>query len=683
MSNKVTNSKWFKAIVIIAIIIIPLLYSGFYLKAFWDPYGNLEGIPVAIVNKDKGNDSENLGKELTDKLLENATMKFTVIDEEEAQDGLVNKEYYATITIPEDFTEKLNSGDSENKQTATITYSPNQKSSYLASQIINKVVEKVQKEVTQEVNEKVVNTLSDKLAEVPNKMEDISSAITEVQDGTGTLNNGLKDLKDGTSNLSSSYTEFDNGVSSAYDGSKTLSSGMNDLNSGLNEIASGSSTLAESVASLDELQGAVTKLSTGSEQLNTGVQNYVSGVTALNGNVTKLLDGIIGYVEANQTLLQDANIKQIYGTAKAIKQSGSIEKLNTSGSQLTGSVKTLNTGIQTLSSKASGLAELKGGVAKLNSAIQQARSGSQKLVNGSQDLQNGLKQLQENSGRVVEGIASLDEGATKLVNGGNELSDGLSTFKTEVEDGITDAKQELTKLDGLSEFVKEPVEINEVDHGEVSSYGVAFAPYFMSISLWVGSLMSFVVFYYDYDKRFKLLGKGAKNKYLRNLCYIGIAVAQAVVMAFALKLILGFSVTNIWLYYTTCILVSLVFVAMIQLLITQLGDIGKFLAIVLLVLQLAASGGTFPIETEPSFFQAINPYMPMTYTIGLFREAIISRDAGLIAPNVYALLGIFACFLAVTIVLQILKKGREKAEEFRNKKAMEEAQKIVEKNDKK
>ena len=87
MSNKVTNSKWFKAIVIIAIIIIPLLYS-----AFWDPYGNLEGIPVAIVNKDKGNDSENLGKELTDKLLENATMKFTVIDEEEAQDGLVNKD---------------------------------------------------------------------------------------------------------------------------------------------------------------------------------------------------------------------------------------------------------------------------------------------------------------------------------------------------------------------------------------------------------------------------------------------------------------------------------------------------------------------------------------------------------------------------------------------------------------
>lgn len=681
MSNKVTNSKWFKTIVIIAIIIIPLLYSSFYLKAFWDPYGNLEEIPVAIVNKDKGNDSENLGKELTAKLLENATMKFTVLDEEEAQDGLVNKEYYATITIPEDFTEKLNSADSENKQTATITYSPNQKSSYLASQIINKVVEKVQKEVTQEVNEKVVDKLSTKLAEVPDKMKNISSAITEVQDGTITLNNGLKNLKDGTRNLSSSYTEFNNGVSGAYDGSKTLNSGMSELNSGLNEIYSGSSALVEKLGSLDELQGAVTKLSTGSEQLNTGVQDYVSGVTTLNGNVTKLLDGIIEYVEANQTLLQDVNIKQIYGTAKAIKQSGSIEKLNSSGSELTGKVKTLNSGIQTISSKASGLAEFKGGVAKLNSAIQKARIGSKKLASGSQDLQNGLKQLQENSGRVVEGISTLEQGATKLVNGGNELSDGLATFKTEVEDGIADAKDELTKIDGLSEFVKEAVKINEVDYGEVASYGVAFAPYFMSISLWVGSLMSFVVFYYDYDKRFKILGKGAKNKYLRNLCYIGIAVAQAIVMAFVLKLILGFSVTNIGLYYGTCILVSLVFVAMIQLLITQLGDVGKFLAIVLLVLQLAASGGTFPIETEPSFFQVINPYMPMTYTIGLFREAIISRDAGLIAPNVWALLGIFACFLVATIIIQILKKGREKALEFKNQKTLEEAQKIVEKNE--
>lgn len=682
MSNRVTNSKWFKAIVIIAIIIIPLLYSGFYLKAFWDPYGNLEGIPVAIVNKDKGNENENLGKELADKLLENATMKFTVLDEEEAQDGLVDKKYYATITIPENFTENLNSADSENKQTATITYSPNQKSSYLASQIINKVVEKVQKEVTQEVNEKVVNKLSDKLAEVPNKMEDISSAITEVQDGTGTLNNGLKDLKEGTSNLNSSYSEFNNGVSSAYDGSNALSSGINELNSGLSEISNGSSTLAQKVSALDELQGAVTKLSTGSDKLNTGIQSYVSGVSALNGNVEKLLDGIIGYVEANQALLQDANIKQLYGTAKAIKQSGSIEKLNSSGSELSTSVKTLNNGIQTLGSKASGLAELKGGVTKLNTAIQQARSGSQKLVSGSQELQNGLKQLQESSGRVVEGIASLDDGATKLVNGGNELSDGLSTFKTEVKDGITDAKAELTKLDGLSEFAKEPVEINEVDYGEVSSYGVAFAPYFMSISLWVGSLMSFVVFYYDYDKRFKHLGKGAKNKYLRNLCYIGIAVAQAVVMAFALKLILGFSVTNIWLYYGTCILVSLVFVAMIQLLITQLGDVGKFLAIVLLVLQLAASGGTFPIETEPSFFQAINPYMPMTYTIGLFRESIISRDAGLIEPNVYALLGIFACFLVATVILQILRKGRETVEEIKAERAMEAAKKIADENKK-
>lgn len=679
MSNKITNSKGFKAIVIIAIIIIPLLYSGLYLKAFWDPYGNLEDIPIAIVNKDKGNENENLGNKITDKLIENATMKFTILNEEEAQNGLVNKEYYATITIPEDFTEKLNSADSENKQTATITYSPNQKSSYLASQIINKVVEKVEKEVTQEVNEKVVNKLTDKLEEVPNKMEDISSAITEIQDGTTTLNNGIKELQDGTNNLSTNYTEFNNGVGSTYEGSQTLTNGLNELNNGLNEISSGSSTLTEKLDGLDELTGATNKLSTGSDKLNTGVQNYVGGVTTLNENITKLLDGIIGYAETNQNILQDENIKQIYGTAKAIKQSGNIEKINSSGNELIGSTKTLNSGIKTLNSKISGLSELKGGIIKLNSAIQEARTGSQKLVDGSQDLQNGLKQLKENSGRVAEGINSLDQGAIKLADGGNELSKGLNTFKTEVEDGITEAQNELTKLDGLSEFVKQPVEINEVDYGEVSSYGVAFAPYFMSISLWVGSLMSFVVFYYDYDKRFKILGKGAKNKYLRNLCYIGIAIAQAIVLAFALKLILGFSVTNIWLYYGTCILVSLVFVSMIQLLITQLGDVGKFLAIVLLVLQLAASGGTFPIETAPSFFQDINPYMPMTYTIGLFREAIISRDAGLIAPNVWALFGIFACFLIATIILQILKKGREKAVEFKNQKLLTEAKKSAEK----
>lgn len=675
-----TKTKWFKAVIIIAIIIIPLLYSGFYLKAFWDPYGNLEEVPVAIVNLDKGESEENLGEELVDKLLDKNIMKFSVIGEEEANNGLINKKYYAVIKIPEDFTQKLNNIENKEREIVTITYSPNQKSSYLASQIINKVVSNIQTELTAEVNKKVVDKLTSKLEEVPDKMEDISSAITEVQDGMGTINNGLQNLKEGSNTLSTNYQEFDNGISNAYTGSKTLNEGVKELNNGLEQISNGSKQLASTVNSLDELQGAVKQIASGSNNLNNGVSSYVQGVNNLNGNVEKLLTSIVQYAESNPSILKDSNIKQIYGIAKTIKDSGSIEKLKDSGITLTKNTSNLNSGVQTLNEKTENLSKLKEGVNSINSALLSARDGSNKLLVGSNELSSGLKELQENSEKVREGINSLDNGASKLVNGGNDLASGLNNFKTEVEDGIEDTKEELTKLDGLSEYVMEPVQINEEDYGEVKSYGVAFAPYFMSVSLWVGSLMSFVVFYYDYDKRFKILGKGAKNKYLRNLCYLLIAIAQAVVLAWALKWILGFSVTSTWLYYGTCILVSLVFVSMIQLLITQLGDVGKFLAIVLLVLQLAASGGTFPIETEPEFFQTIYTYMPMTYTVGLFREAIISRDAGLISTNVWALLGIFGCFLLATVVLQILKKGREKAKEFRVEKALAEAQKIANEN---
>ena len=118
-----TKKKWFKAVIIIAIILIPVLYSGFYLKAFWDPYGNLEELPVAIVNLDEGENEENLGKELVDKLLDKGIVKFSVISEQEANDGLVNKEYYAVITIPANFTKKLNSAENQDRQSAvTVSY---------------------------------------------------------------------------------------------------------------------------------------------------------------------------------------------------------------------------------------------------------------------------------------------------------------------------------------------------------------------------------------------------------------------------------------------------------------------------------------------------------------------------------------------------------------------------------
>ena len=240
---KLQEKKFFKVIILIVVFCIPIIYSFFYLKSYWDPYGKLENMDVAIVNLDKGKDGENKGKELVDKLVDKNVLKLSTVTEEEANQGLSNQQYYATITIPENFTENLESAKEENKNTATITYRPNQKLNYLASQIINKVVTAAQTEIQTEVSKEVVATLSDNLREVPDSLGKISDGADEIYDGSTSLRDGLKAIKEGTETLDDKYSMFDDGIKTAYEGSNTLAQGTAKVNSGVKDLSRGGKTL--------------------------------------------------------------------------------------------------------------------------------------------------------------------------------------------------------------------------------------------------------------------------------------------------------------------------------------------------------------------------------------------------------------------------------------------------------
>lgn len=630
------NKKFMKVIIIIAVIIIPVLYSFFYLKAFWDPYGNLHDMNIAIVNLDEGDNDENLGTELVNKLKDKDTMTITVLNNsDEAQEGLVNQDYYATITIPKNFTKDLNNAENSDRKVTTISYSPNQKNNYLASQIINKVVTTVETELRSEVSKKVVGKLSDKLEEVPNKMEEISDGASQLQDGTSQLQSGLQELNKGTNNLSTNYEKFDSGVDSAYAGSNKLANGLNSLNSGADEIYSGTSQLAEKT-----------------NTLNAGVSSYVG---TINNKVIPTIKSTSTQMATLATIIQNhtsslspeelAQVTSILQTMQS-SSAGSTQLLGTlqsKGTELEQGVNLLNTKVQTLNS----------GMFTLKQGISSAKTGNE-------ELQKGLKELSTNSKTIKEGTKQLSNGSSQALSGSQTLLNGTNTFKNEINNGIENTQEELKNLNGLDEYTSEPVEVDEQDYAQVDSYGVGFAPYFMSISLWVGALIMLIIFYYDPEDRFKLLGRNAQNKYLRAGLYFAISVTQGIVLGFILKAGLGFGVTNIWLYYGTCILTSIVFFSILQFLVIKLGDVGKFLGILLLVLQLAASGGTFPIETVPKFFQSIYKFMPMNYTIRLIKESLIKVDNGMIAKNACILVGIFIVFMAITLIADYLKTKHDK-----------------------
>ena len=257
----------FKYVVLFVILFIPFIYSFFYLKAYWNPYGkgNIDNLPVAIVNNDNGDK----GESLINGIKESKKLKLSVVSEEKAEDGLYDGKYYAVIKIPEDFTNDMESVSTNNKRHATITYSPNQKSNYLSSQIINTVILNVEKNLDNEINSKVVDGLTNNLNEVPNKLDTINDGFNKLSDGTNKLKNGTSDLYNGTNSLAVNYNTFNNGVYSIKNGTNTLSSSMNKLNDGINTLDNEVKNFDSLKNSLLELQAGVSNIKAGSDSFTT------------------------------------------------------------------------------------------------------------------------------------------------------------------------------------------------------------------------------------------------------------------------------------------------------------------------------------------------------------------------------------------------------------------------------
>lgn len=684
------KEKIMKTVIFIVVLLIPIIYSFFYLKSYWNPYGDLSDIKIAIVNLDKGKDGENQGKEFVSELKEDGTFQICEVKDEEANTGMDKGEYYAKITIPENFTEYLNSASTENKRIAEITYSPNQASNYLATQIIGSAMKTVETSLQAKVNSKIVANLSEKLQEVPDSLQTIADGSKEILDGSESLKSGIDQINKGTNKLSDSYTKFDDGVNSAYKGSKQISNGVLKAEEGVKTLSDGSKLLDSSMETINE---GVNELSKKGEEgitdLTTGVNKYVDGtnqvITYLNGveSVNEKEGNILKAIEdtsKNTNLSSEQKLAIINGALSKydlITASKDYKKLQASKPLISVAKNELSTkgtelkaGVNDLTKISSGITTLKAGLQKvgqgtksLNTGVSTLLTGTKTLKSGTTDLSNGLKTLDKNSKVIETSLNTLSDGTKSAYEGSKKLSDGAKTFNDEINNGIKDTKEELKTLDGLDKFSEDPVKFKTEANGKVDSYGIAFTPLFLCIGLWVGALMCYVVLYYDQKNRYKYLDSAAKNKLLQNLFYIAIGAVQGIVTALLLKLGLGFELQNAALYYGASILIGITFISIIQFLIRNFGDIGKFLALIILVLQLAASGGTFPIETINKGFRVLTPYLPMTYSIKLLREILVPTTANFKAQYILILLAITVCTVAITYVVDIVRNKKETVKE--------------------
>ena len=691
------KEKIFTIIIFMVVLLIPLIYSFFYLKSYWNPYGYLSDMKIAVVNLDSGKDGSNEGNEFVKSLKESDTFDIQEVSEAEAEDGMKKGDYYATIKIPENFTECLKSASSEDKQIATVTYSPNQATNYLATQIVNSAVKTIQLNLQSKVDKEIIAELSNKLNEVPNSLQTISDGADSILNGAESLDSGIKQISDGTNQLSSSYSEFNAGVQSAYSGSENLQNGIAQVSSGVANLQVGSKNL----------DGAIDQINSGIDGMSAnGAENVtalVTGVNSLNENAGKLnsytTDGAnlskslatdvnvyVGNVNAMQQELQalltnptvsSEDVKNVLSkysptlsekssiaeTSKKLAQNDGVAGVYASGVYKgTGELLQKSSGLtqmfQGIQGLKSALAEVKKGTTTLKNGTNLLASGTQTLSNGSVALTSGLAKLNSSSNQIDNAIKTINTGVSSASDGSTQLVDGVQTFKTSINEGMETTKEQLKSLDGIEEFGEKPINFETEEYGKVDSYGIAFTPLFLCIGLWVGALMAYVVLYYDHDERFGILGITSKNKILQNVIYIAIGAVEGLVTGILLKAGLGYTVENMALYYGASILIGITFMSIIQFLIRNFGDIGKFLALIVLVLQLAAAGGTFPIETIDKGFQAISPYLPMTYSIKLLREIFVPTATNFKVQYIGILIGISVVTFAITGVVDIIKKRK-------------------------
>ena len=635
----------FNYVILLAVLIIPFMYSFFYLKAYWNPYGkgNLDNLPVAIVNEDEGKK----GKELVNSLKEKNTLKLSVVDEDKASDGLTNQKYYAVITIPKDFTSSLESASSSKKKHPTITYSPNQKTNYLASQIIDKVVTTVEANLDNTANATIVAGLASSLEKVPSSLDTVVDGFSKLSDGTDKLVDGSKSVSDGTDNLANGYQEFHQGLEQVSEGSNTFTTNFNELNEGLNKLSVETSKLDELKMSAPILTTSIANLTLGSNNLTANLSSYVEGSkkisTYANSAANTIVSMLSNSCEGRERCLGDTtgDMTNLYKTSillltKNEKGLNSFETISYGSDAIVDGNNKINAGLNELNEKTVSLETLPSSIDALQTAINSAKIGSDKLKEGNDTLNQGVNKLLTNSATIKNGLLTLD----------NSVKDAKKQIKGKKD--VTE--EEVSPLKNISKYSENVVKVDKKVVNEVPSYGTAFSPFFISIALWVGALMLYIILYFDKENRFEKLSIDNPNHLKRTFYYHLLGTMAGIILAFLLQILLDFEITSIPLYYFSIVLIANTFVALIEFLILNFKDVGKFIALILLVLQLAAAGGTFPIETVTKSFRFLHPLLPMTYTIGLLRESLMTIEGSLLSKNLIIVISTCLVFVVLNLV---------------------------------
>ncbi|MFS0659612.1 YhgE/Pip domain-containing protein [Niallia alba] len=502
------------------------------------------------------------------------------------------------------------------------------------------------------------------------KLTNEDKGIPALASGQQNLHNGLTNLQTGSSNLESGLNSIQNNLPKT-DSITQLTEGL----TGIQQISVGiqkalavgdtetAMALSQQLAGVTEMvvPGSVQalngyntisstlseKILPGAEKLNEGLKsavegsnNLVAGTKNLNNNIPNLINGINTAANGAQSL--DTAMSNLVDGSNQLYQ-------GTSGLQE--GINSYTTGVNSLSEGASELTNnsdsFVAGANQLTDGLNQLSSNSIELANGSNQLTNGAVQISEGTDRLSEGSSKLGEGLTAVQDGTGELKEKLTDGANQVDENRADTPN--------FEMIASPTSTLVTKTTDVPNYGHALAPNFLSLALYIGALAFNMVIPLGIAT---IPPKSGRDWWFSKFSLGAIqAIVGALIMDFIVVIGLGLEVHHVGLFVLISILASLTYMFMIMMLGIALGNPGRFLAMILLVLQLASSGAMFPRELTGSFFDTINPFLPMTYIIYGFREAISSAEGMSLYLMSIAILSI--CIIVFNIILLFIFKRKK------------------------
>ena len=666
----------FALVIIIGLCVIPSLYAWFNIFANWDPYANTGGIPVAVVSLDKDYTRKdgsvvNMGESVLESLHSNTSVKWIFLDtEEEAREGVEAGKYYAAIVITDKFTYSMYNVFSDDFENPSLIYYQNQKSNAIATKITDTVAGTLQNTINETFIKVAATTIFEEGNSVSDQMqgdsyvEEFCADLEELNDNLKEYSAMIDTFRAGNDRLEAAIThvnyeipvmqkKLDATTASLNQSSQDLSSTRDTLSNFSTNVDTSMSTIQTSLEDMKKILDQ-SKLADDTAQMTKDLNKVARDTNTLNGQVNNLLAALIeqrvqGSVSggdastgsgSGNTAATDAAIEALKAMQKELDMMNTVigSVLESTDEQAAEKTKVnvnnaMNNLKNVIDSCENSVSNMQG-IYKNNLVpqMQKVLTNMSDSLNQVTNLVNTLSNTVQNIGVVMEGVGDAVDGTSESLGQIQGVVDGISQKLTDLTEQLEGASEEemmdiLVRFlggdpDSLGAYFASPVTMETIAMYPVATYGSAMTPFYSTLAIWVGSTILVALV------KVKASPKNLENVqsyqlyFGRYLLFLLLAQIQAAIIVAGDLWLLKVNIVEPGLFFLAASFTATAFSLLIYSLTLAFGDVGKAVCVIVMVLQIAGSSGTFPIELLPDIYQKIYIFFPFPYAITAMREAL-------------------------------------------------------------